>query len=353
MQAQIGQLQIQIQLTGRQIDATSLQIGQVQDTITTTQQKIDYQKITIGQLLLYLAKRDKETLVGILAKSPSLSDYFNEEQYALTVNSKLLSVVDDLKNTENQLGSQKNSLESKKNQLQSLRNQASAQKSSLSSVQADKNHLLTATKGQEAQYQKLLAQTEQEKSAFFNQLQELEGQVIKGGNYIVHIVATGALPRKGTNLFQMPEDHPRVTQGYGCTTFARCGRRSGPYGGAPHNGIDMASGLGSPVHAIGNWIIVADGLNNPGWGNWVAIRHPDQNNLVSIYGHMSSLAFLTVGTAVTQGQIIGYEGNTGNAEGYHLHLSLYKDFFTYINENRGGQLYFNYFEGTINPLDYL
>lgn len=351
LQAQINQLQVQIQLTGKQIDQTTLQIGQVQNTIGETQTKIDYQKSTIGQLLLYLAKRDNESLVGILMKSQSLSDYFNEEQYALTVNSTLLNLIGDLKNTQDQLNNQKDDLETKKNDLQTLKNHVTAQKSALAGAQSDTNHLLIVTKGQEAQYQKLLTETQQEESTFFNQLQEIEGQVIKGGTYIVHVTATGPLPKKGTKLFILPETNPRITQSYGCTSYARCGHKNGPYGGAPHNGVDMASGLGTPIKAIGDGIIVADGLNNPGWGNWVAIRHPDQYNLVSIYGHMSSLAFLPVGTEVKQGQTIGYEGNTGNAEGYHLHLSLYKDFFTYVNP--AGILYFNYFDGTVNPLDYI
>lgn len=350
LQAQINQVQIKIQLTGKQIDQATLQIGQVQGNITETQTKIDYQKSTIGQLLLYLAKRDNETLVGILMKSPSLSDYFNEEQYALTVNSTLLNLIGDLKNNEAQLNGQKNDLESKKSTLQTLNNQQSAQRSALAGAKSDNDKLLATTKGQEAAYQKLLLQAQQQETTFFNQLQEVENQVIKGGLYIVHVTATADLPKKA-KLFQLPEDNPRITQGYGCTSFARCNHRSGPYGGAPHNGVDMASGLGSPVHAIGDGEIVADGIGNPGWGNWVAIRHPNQYNLVSIYAHMSSLVFLPVGTQVKQGQTIGYEGNTGNAEGYHLHLSLYKDFFTYVNG--AGVLYFNYFDGTVNPLNYL
>lgn len=361
LQAQINQLQIKIQLTGKQIDQTALQIGQVQGTIVTTQTKIDYQKSTVGQLLLYLYKRDNESLVGILLKSQSLSDYFNEEQYALTVNSTLLGLINDLKRTEVQLNGQKNDLESKKSSLQSLNNQQTVQKSALSGVKSDTNKLLTTTKGQEAEYQKLLLQTRQQETTLFNQLQELENQVIKGGLYIVHVTATPGLPAK-VKLFQLPEDNPHTTQKYGCTSYAqnwgsglilssRSCTSPGPYGGAPHNGIDMASGLGSPVRTIGDGEIVADGIGNPGWGNWVAIRHPNQYNLVSLYAHMSSLVFLPVGTQVKQGQIIGYEGNTGNAEGYHLHISLYKDFFTYVNAV--GVLYFNYFDGTVNPLNYL
>lgn len=351
IQTQVNQLQNQIQLTGKQIEKTSVEIDITQENIGETQKKINYQKDTIGQLLLYLSKRDNESLVGVLMKNANLSDYFNEEQYALTINSKLLGLIDDLKDAENQLNSHKNSLVSKKSELQTLRASQSAQKSALGGVQSEKNNLLVATKGQEAQYQKLLAQAEQQEAAFFSQLQELENKVIKGGLYIVHVTATLPLPKKGTDIFKSPETGARLTQPYGCTKYARCGSKRGPYHGSPHNGIDFASGIGTPIHAIGDGEIIANGVNNPGWGNWVAIKHPNQNNIVSLYAHMSSLAFLQVGTQVSAGEILGFEGKTGNVTGPHLHLSMYKDFFTYTDSK--GMLYFNYFEGTINPADYL
>lgn len=67
---------------------------------------------------------------------------------------------------------------------------------------------------------------------------------------------------------------------------------------------------------------------------------------------MRSPSGLDNGTAVRKEDIIGFEGATGNSTGSHLHLSLYNEFFTFVNP-RNGQLYFNYFDGTLNPLDYL
>ena len=285
-------------------------------------------------------------------KNASLSDYFNQEQYALTVNSNLLHLVEELNQDQANLINQKNDLEDKKKGLQTLKQQETAQKTSLAGVQQDKNQLLAITKGQEAQYQKLLIATEQQESIFFNQLRELETQVIQGGFYIVHETANSNLPKKQKGLFSWPENGYRITQSYGCTTYAKCGKSRGPYGGAPHNGIDTAAGYGSPIKTIADGEIIANGKND-GWGNWVAIKHPTKFNLVSVYTHMSALSFLQVGTQVVVGQIIGYEGNTGTVTGSHLHLSVYKDFFTYVSDKKGGQLYFNYFEGSVNPLDYL
>ena len=348
---QIASLQTQISLTGKKIDKTKIEINDVQNNIFNTQEKIDKQKNTIGRLLLFMDRMDKDSLLSIILKNNDLSDYFSQTQSAITVNANLMSLVDDLQNTEDQLNQNKNNLEEKKSDLESLKQQQNAQKTSLNQVTKNKDQLLKDTKNQEAQYQKMLVEVERQQSVFFSQLRELETHVIQGGLYIVHVTADSNLPKKQKGLFKWPEDGKRITQGYGCTTYARCNRKNAPYGGAPHNGIDIASGYGSSIYAIADGEIIANGKND-GWGNWVAIKHPNQYNLVSIYSHMSALSFLQVGTSVYAGQVIGYEGATGKVTGSHLHLSVYKDFFTYVSD-KNGQLYFNYFEGSVNPLDFL
>jgi len=351
LKGQITSLQTQISLTGKKIDKTKIELNDVQNNIFNTQEKIDKQKNTIGRLLLFMDRMDKENFLSIILKNNDLSDYFRQAQSAMTVNANLMNLVGDLQNTENQLNQNKNNLEDKKKDLESLKQQQNIQKVSLDQATKDKNQLLKDTKGQEAAYQKMLAEVERQESVFFSQLRELETHVIQGGLYIVHVTASVNLPKKQKGLFKWPEEEYRITQGYGCTRYARCGRKSGPYNGAPHNGIDMAAGYGSSIKAIASGEIIANGKND-GWGNWVAIKHHNQYNLVSIYSHMSALSFLQVGTQVYSGQVIGYEGSTGNVTGSHLHLSVYKDFFTYINDKKD-QLYFNYFEGSVNPLDYL
>jgi len=323
--AQVKAIQLQIQSTGVKIQKTGIEIVGVQGSIGEAQQKIELQKTTIAGLLLAVDKRDSESLLEILLKNRDLSDYFRQVQYVSDINSTLLSVVDGLKKTKEKLGEQKSDLEVKKNNLEQLKREQDAQRVVLSNAQSQQKTLLKETKGQEAQYQKILVDIEQKRSVFFTQLRELETKIIQGGLYIVHVTADSNLPNKKDNLFSPPESRYRTTQGYGCTSYARCGKARGAYG--------------------------ANGKND-GWGNWVAIKHPNQYNLVSVYGHMSTLSFLQVGTQVHSGQVIGYEGNTGNVTGSHLHLSIYKDFFTYVN-GKNDQLYFNYFEGSVNPLNYL
>ncbi|KKR23986.1 MAG: Peptidase M23 family protein [Candidatus Yanofskybacteria bacterium GW2011_GWD2_39_48] len=343
---QVARIQNQILLTSKKIDKSGIEITDLETNIFDTQKSIDYRKNTIGELILYMSKADAEPLILSLIKNQNISDFLRQDYYARTINSDLLDMVSELKNSKIRLESEKSDLENRKQDLEALNRDQSAQKLSLSQAKVVQDNLLKITRGQEAAYQKMLQTTEQKKSLFFTELRELETKIIQGGLYLVHVTASG-LPKKGTALFSWPEASHRITQGYGMTTYAK----RGAYGGSPHNGIDIAGGFGSKIGAIGAGEIIANGLND-GWGNWVAIKHPNQYNLVSVYAHMSSLSFLRVGTQVTKGQVIGYEGSTGNSTGSHLHISIYKDFFTYVKE-KNGQLYFNYFDGSINPQDYM
>ena len=346
---QIKKIQTQITLTSKNIDKTGIEIEGLEGNIFDTQKSINYKKDTVARMLLSVYKQDNENLALVLLKNASISEFFQKVQHAADINTALVGLIDELKGEKNTLENNKSDLEGKKSELETLNEQRKQQNASLGQTKNGKNTLLTQTKGQEAQYQKMLTEIERQESLFFTELKELETKIIQGGLYILHVQAHN-LPKKGTKLFSWPEDDYRLTQGYGCTSYARCNRASGPYGGSPHNGIDTASGYGSPVKAIGDGEIIANGKND-GFGNWVAIKHAPYD-LVSIYGHMSAFEFLRVGTQVKAGQVIGYEGNTGHVTGPHVHLSIYKDFFTYVKD-KNGQLYFNYFDGSINPLDYL
>ncbi len=345
LKGEIKSLETQIYLTDKKIDKTTIEITQVEGSILDTENKIERQKEAIGRLLLVLDQRDDERLLETLMKHATLSEFLREQQYVANLNDELLALIGNLQTTRNGLERERDSLEGKKTELEILNRDQSAKKNSLSGAKNLKDGLLIKTKGQEAQYQKLLADVERKKAEFFTELQILEKNIIVGGLYILRITAESVPPR-GTKLLQWPEDDYFITQGYGCTKYARCGRSSGPYAGAPHNGIDIAAGYGSTISAAADGTIVANGKNK-GWGNWLAIKHA--RNLVTVYGHLSGFA-MPVGAQVKAGDTIGYEGDTGNVTGSHLHLSLYRDFFTY---DRNGELHFNYFEGSLNPLDYL
>lgn len=90
-----------------------------------------------------------------------------------------------------------------------------------------------------------------------------------------------------------------------------------------HKGVDFRASTGTPIPAAGAGRVVARGFNR-GHGNYVKIRH--NGSFETLYAHMSKFAKnVNVGTAVKQGQTIGYVGSTGLSTGPHLHYEIIKD----------------------------
>jgi murein DD-endopeptidase MepM/ murein hydrolase activator NlpD len=88
-----------------------------------------------------------------------------------------------------------------------------------------------------------------------------------------------------------------------------------------HNAVDIAAARGTPVVAAasGKVIIARTGGYNGGYGNMIVIVH--ENNIQTLYAHLKEI-YITPGSTVTQGQVIGAVGNTGRSTGPHLHVEV-------------------------------
>ncbi|MFI9639540.1 M23 family metallopeptidase [Micromonospora sp. NPDC051925] len=91
--------------------------------------------------------------------------------------------------------------------------------------------------------------------------------------------------------------------------------------GTLHAGIDFALPAGTPIHAAAAGTVVKAGDVGDGYGNSVFIDHG--NGYLTHYAHQSSLK-VTVGDRVTVGEVIGYEGSTGDSTGPHLHFEVHQ-----------------------------
>ena len=86
-----------------------------------------------------------------------------------------------------------------------------------------------------------------------------------------------------------------------------------------HKGIDIAVAGGTPIYAAHNGTVAAT-TGHSSYGNVVMIDNGD--GISTLYAHMQSAAIVGVGQTVTQGQVIGYVGSTGNSSGNHLHFEV-------------------------------
>ena len=98
--------------------------------------------------------------------------------------------------------------------------------------------------------------------------------------------------------------------------------------GPGNRGIDIGAPVGTPIYASasGTVLVIKTGCKvgqtrcGGGYGNMAVIQHP--NGTKTLYGHMSKLGTHT-GASVSQGEVIGYVGDTGRSTGPHVHFEVF------------------------------
>lgn len=88
-----------------------------------------------------------------------------------------------------------------------------------------------------------------------------------------------------------------------------------------HRGTDYAAPAGTAVLATSDGVVEFAGERSD-FGNLIVLRHYDR--YLTYYGHLSAFAEgIGAGSAVEQGQVIGFVGMTGLATGPHLHYEFH------------------------------
>jgi murein DD-endopeptidase MepM/ murein hydrolase activator NlpD len=98
------------------------------------------------------------------------------------------------------------------------------------------------------------------------------------------------------------------------------GEREDPFNGegAFHSGIDISAAYGAPVRATADGEVSGASMGS-GYGREVVLNHG--HDVMTVYGHLSAIAVLP-GQHVTEGQVIGYVGQSGRSTGPHLHYEV-------------------------------
>jgi len=92
----------------------------------------------------------------------------------------------------------------------------------------------------------------------------------------------------------------------------------------PHHGVDYAAPAGTPVKTVGDGTVIEKGYQRNGGGNYLKIKH--NNAYTTTYMHLSRFAKgIQKGSAVKQGDVIGYVGSTGLSTGPHLDYRVHKN----------------------------
>ena len=131
----------------------------------------------------------------------------------------------------------------------------------------------------------------------------------KGGYYN----ANGGSLRKA--FLRAPLEFSRVSSGFSSSRLHPVFKYN-----RAHKGIDYAAPTGTPIRAVADATVEFAGKQN-GYGNLIVLKHHGVYS--TAYAHMNGFASgLKKGMKVSQGDTIGYVGQTGVATGPHLHYEF-------------------------------
>jgi murein DD-endopeptidase MepM/ murein hydrolase activator NlpD len=142
---------------------------------------------------------------------------------------------------------------------------------------------------------------------------------------------------------------PQLTAGgyvfpvYGPSSFGDSfGAFRGDVSGNWHHGDDIFAPLGAPILACADGLVFSVGWNDVG-GNRLWLRDSQGNEFY--YAHLSAFTPLAQnGMHVKAGEMLGFVGNTGDAQGTPTHLHF---------EVHPTSLLFMGYDGAVNPTPYL
>lgn len=125
----------------------------------------------------------------------------------------------------------------------------------------------------------------------------------------------------GANYAQAAVTFIKPAEGIYYSLFREAGRPD-------HHGVDITKSGYVPIKASASGTVIYSGFHTnsggaPGYGNLVAIRHNiDGETFITKYAHMKYTPLVSVGQTVSQGQVIGEMGSTGDSTGQHLHFEI-------------------------------
>jgi murein DD-endopeptidase MepM/ murein hydrolase activator NlpD len=141
--------------------------------------------------------------------------------------------------------------------------------------------------------------------------------------------------------------HPKLTAGHYVFPVYGASAYSDTFGAARsdvtyHHGDDIFGQLGQPLLAVADGTIFSVGWNKLG-GNRLWLLDDQGNQFY--YAHLSAFSTAAVnGARVKAGQVVGFMGKTGDAEGtpYHLHFEVHPVSLLYLG-----------YDGAVDPTPYL
>lgn len=182
LQGQIDILNAAIKKTELQIKAISVTIQQIQDgiradntTLDALSEQLTREKASLAEIMRQTEMLDQYSIVEVALSTKNVSSFFVDLDAFVSIRKALAASFEEIAQASAETEEAKATLETKLSEQQKLQTEARLARAQVLAQEKEKKDLLTATKGQEAVYQKLLTSTRQTAAQIRAELFSLAG----------------------------------------------------------------------------------------------------------------------------------------------------------------------------------
>lgn len=327
LQSQVKTMQDQIDTLNAQVDLLNDEITEKEEAIADKQAQIDddMEQLKTRLKALYMAG-DASTL-AILLHADNIEDLARKSEVIKSITRHDTELIQSLNQELNDIADEKAQIEADKKKVTDGKNDLEEQRKELADLEEEAQATLEEIQGQRSDAEQKASQLEAEMSEADAALDQWyadyyasqkessssssgssgssSGSSSSGGSS-----SGGNQSYSGSMTWPVPGYSGCIYQGFG----------------SGHKGYDISGGgiYGAPIVAASSGTVIFAGYGSAAnshnrYGYCVDIDHG--SGIATRYAHCSALTVST-GDYVTEGQVIGYVGNTGESYGAHLHFEV-------------------------------
>lgn len=283
------------------------EIVDAQERLELARQQVSRQYEDMKVRIRFMYEKGTESYLEALLSARNISDFMNMAEYITQIQKYDRQKLDEYEATVEAIANMEAQLEQDYADLEVLKATVEEEKASVAAMMRQKETELASLSEDisdaqdDADYYAAEIQAQNELIA---EIKRIEAEKRAAG--IVDNPYTG-----GAFTWPCPSS-TRITSDYGNRVTPTAGASSN------HKGIDIGAAQGADIVAAADGTVKAATYSSAA-GNYVMIDHG--GGLYTVYMHASSLN-VSVGQAVSAGQVIAKVGSTGISTGSHLHFGV-------------------------------
>jgi peptidoglycan DL-endopeptidase CwlO len=312
LQADITVLQAKQVNLQADLDAKRVELARIQEDLRTERlrlarlrARLAEARVALANRLVDLYKADQPDVMTVVLEADGFADLLERTEFLQRVSDQDARIIARVRDAKAEATATAARLETLEQRAETVAHAIESEVLQVATVKGDLVDRRDSFATARAQKAGLLANTRADRHELEAHVEALESEQAKIVARLQGPSATVAGP---------------VRQGSGGLIWPVSGPITGVFGesrpGHMHAGVDIAVPIGTPIRAAASGRVAIAGWVG-GYGNYTCIQH--SGALSTCYGHQSRIG-VSVGQSVSQGQVIGASGNTGNSTGPHVHF---------------------------------